>query len=144
MIQQRTPDPGALAFAQRMAARPHNIDTSANARHFHDPPELIQIAFGGRPWLADRGCQFVHRIGLMRGLGWRLATIHETRGINGVRIVARLRTHGDQLYDLYFGEYQQGPDNLDLPVFRTIDHRPGLTAAQLKPAYAEVLGETAT
>lgn len=114
-------------------------------RIFYDPPELIQQAFGGRAWFFETGCSRVHRVGVFKGLGWELDPVfarQDERGITGVRITARPH-HRDkvQKYDMEFLSRTLPEDTMDPVAVRVIDHRPGLTADQLKPAYAEVLGE---
>lgn len=149
-------------MAQRALGKTNNFASDPNARHFYDPPELIQIAFGGRAWFHHADCRAPHRIGLYKGLGWGLGEYvrkqldGKTANVNGVRIVARPHNISREtpLYDLYFVEFWRGdydrrndadyePDNLDPVQYHVIDHRPGLTAEQLKPAYAEALGEHA-
>lgn len=157
-------DDAGAAFAQRMRDKPipPSMLGGAAARHFFDPPEMISLAFGGRPWFHTTDCKAPHRIGLLGGLGWQLGEYVRkqldgaTKDVNGVRIVARPHniSREQPLYDLYFvtfwkGEYERRddpayePDNLDPVQYHVVDHRPGLTAEQLKPAYAEVLGEHA-
>lgn len=141
-------------FAKRMMERPQSesLNTDVNARFFYDPPELIQIAFGGRAWFFRMGNSRAHRIGVFKGLGWELDPFiakADERGITGVRITARphhAASGKQQLYDMEFvgrridydeAGFQDGFEQ------RTIDHRPGLEAGQLKAAYADVLGEHA-
>ncbi len=138
------------AFARRMMERPRpeSLNSDPAYRIFYDPPELIQIAFGGRQWFWEQGCTGVHRVGVFKGLGWELPLVvkrQEERGITGVRITARrAKLGGEQLYDLEFLARVVDPEYASGPITqRVIDHRPGLTVDQLKPAYAEVLGEHA-
>lgn len=117
------------------------LSAKAEDRHFYDPPELIQMAFGGRPWFFEADCRTIHRVGLFKGLGWILpprVARQDKRGIQSVRITAR-RRHSDlpQLYDMEF----LGGQLADEP--RVVHHVPGLQAHQLKGAYAHVLGEHA-
>lgn len=159
------PAPTGNPFVDRMIANPrplHESMTNPAYRIFYDPPEMISLAFGGRPWFHHTDCRAVFRIGLFGGLGWGLGEYvrkqldGKTAAVNGVRITARAHniSRAEPLYDMYFVEFWRGdydrrddpdyePDNLDPPQFRVIDHRPGLTAEQLKPAYAEALGEHA-
>lgn len=136
-------------FAARMMNRPKpaSLDSSPEARFFYDPPELIQQVFGGRPWFFEQGVTSVHRVGLFRGLGWTLPLLvqrQDERGINGVRITARKKRRvaegSEQKYDLEFLRRELPEDHCERGTERVIDHRPGLTIDQLKPAYAEVLG----
>lgn len=139
-------------FAARMMAkgRPEGLNSDANHRLFFDPPEMIQMAFGGRQWFFAMGNIRVHRVGLFKGLGWEFdPNFLDGRGITGVRITARpyFAVHNKPLLcDMEFMErridydeagYQSGYRE------RVIDHRPGLELHQLKPAYAEVLGNHA-
>jgi len=146
-------DAKAHEFAERMRAKaiPEGCTTDPSYRIFRDPPEMIQRAFGGRLWFHETDCKAVHRIGLLLGLGWQLGEyVRKQLGgkvadVNGVRVIARTVGYGqtEQLYDLYFVRYTRGEDNLDPYVFYVVTHRPGLTASQLKVAYADVLGEHA-
>lgn len=142
------------AFAQRMMDKPkcESLNSDPSYRIFYDPPELIQMAFGGREWFQDVGNYAVSRVGLFKGLTWYLSALivrQEERGINRVRITARPKRPGqeEQLYDMEFlcqPEPGEGADASDpLPQSRVITHRPGIVAANLKAVYAEVLGEHA-
>ena len=134
-------------FAARMMAKPmpESLSTDSNARHFYDPPELIQQAFGGRRWFFETGCIRVHRVGLTGGLGWELDPALAKQcddGMTGVRIKARkLRRDVPQLYDIEFVS-RQFPDDPTGPVSeRVVKHKTGLTVDQLKLVYAEILGD---
>lgn len=135
-------------FAKRMLEKPVGacMVTDPTFRFFYDPPEMIQIAFGGRPWFLETGTRCVHRIGLHKGLGWELDPVfirQDERGITGVRITARAKKPRDteQLYDMEFLNRDYPEDHMLPSTVTVIDHRPGLTAARLKPVYGEVLGE---
>lgn len=145
------------AFAARMAAKPpcESLNSDPAYRIFYDPPELIQMAFGGRPWFFETGCVRVHRIGLFKGLGWELDPMllaqSETEA-TGVRILARqYRRDKAQLFDVEFvkrelptRESYDGQQEADYgaPVsIRIVNSRMGLTADQLRTAYGEVFGE---
>lgn len=136
-------------FAARMAAKPlpESLNSDPDHRFFHDPPELIQIAFGGRPWFLETGCTAPHRVGLFKGLGWAIPSIvaaQDERGITHVRVTARHRRQSEaQLYDIEFLSREVPEDHLLRYTERTVAHRPGLTADQLKAAYAAELGEHA-
>lgn len=135
-------------FAARMASKPppESLNSDPSYRIFYDPPEIIQQAFGGRPWFFDTGCVRVHRVGLFKGLGWELdpmlAAMCELE-VTGVRITARhFRTGKEQLYDMEFVHRQLDEEDRSAPVpIRILASRMGLTAEQLKPAYADVLGD---
>lgn len=146
-------------MAQRALGKTNNFHSDPAHRIFYDPPELISLAFGGRPWFHATDCRNPFRIGLFGGLGWGLGEYvrkqldGKTAACNGVRIVARAHNISREtpLYDMYFVEFWRGeydrrddpeyePDNLDPPQFRVVDHRAGVPAADLKSTYAEVLG----
>ena len=133
-------------FAARMMAkpRPESLNSDPAARIFFDPPEMIQMAFGGRPWFFETGCRSVHRVGLFKGIGWELDPVlnkQHDHGVTGVRITARNQhSKGRHLYDLLFLAREVPEDHLDPLVERIVTHRPGLTIDQLKAAYGEVLG----
>lgn len=142
-------------FAARMMEKPlpETLAATANDRHFYDPPELIQIAFGGRPWFFETGCNRIHRVGLFKGLGWSLdPTIkrQDERGVTDVRVTARQTIRGKaQLFDMEFLhrdlEHEDAYETSHMVGFSTkvVHHVPGLQAHQLKAAYAEFLGEHA-
>lgn len=141
-------------FAKRMMDKPipESMLGGAAARHFYDPPENISLAFGGRPWFHSTDCKTVHRIGLFKGLGWKIGEYVQKQlddqRINGVRVTIRAAT-GEPKYDIMFVHHYQNheegqePDNLEPVSYHTIKHLGPLTAAELKPAYAEFLGEHA-
>lgn len=141
-------------FVTRLMQRgmPESLNSDPDARIFYDPPEMIQIAFGGRQWFHEVGNHAIHRVGLFHGLGWALAPLVSTqdeRGINRVRVTARPKrpSHKEQLYDMEF-LHQPEPGERDnpsdpLPQARIVTHRPGIVASNLKTVYADVLGEHA-
>lgn len=145
----------AHAFAKRMMDRPvgASMDSDPAARIFYDPPELIQIAFGGRQWFHETDCTEVHRVGLFKGLGWQVSSLvqkQDERGITGVRITARhmrrVAEGTSQLYDMEFVAREPlDPDDVSGPLKapRVVTHRPGIIAENLKKVYGEVLGEHA-
>lgn len=145
------------AFAARMMSKPPcgSLNSDPEYRIFYDPPEIIQQAFGGRPWFFETGCIRVHRVGLFKGLGWELDPMLlaqcETEA-TGVRIIARQhRADRAQLFDIEFvvrdfrtrETYDGGtePDYGATVPIRIVDSRMGLTANQLRSAYAEVFGD---
>lgn len=140
-------------FAERMRAKgvPASCQSDASHRIFYDPPELIQMAFGGREWFHETDCRAVHRLGLFQGLGWKLGEYVRKQldgpTINVNTIWVRARPHNisrdEPLYDMYFLAVEMPEDVLDPLQVHHVHHRAGLTAAQLKPTYAEVLGEHA-
>ncbi len=139
-------------FAKRMMEKPlpGSLNVRANDRHFFDPPEMIQIAFGGRPWFFAVGATRVHRVGLFKGLGWELdPNFLDGRGITGVRITSRpyFAAHGKpMLCDMDFMERRIDYDDAGFQIGcyeKVLDYRAGLQLHELKPAYAEVLGEHA-
>lgn len=141
--------PSAVAerheFAMRMMNKPRPMSLNSDPAHriFHDPPELIQIAFGGREWFHAMDNHTVHRIGLTVGLGWQFGEWVRkqlTIDVNGVQIKARTSSGGAQMYDIYFVHSSHGEDTLDPVKTRIVAHRGPLMADQLKSAYAEVLG----
>lgn len=134
-------------FSRRMMEKPKapSLDSDPNARIFADPPEWVGLAFGGRQWFLETGCRNVHRIGIFKGLAWRIPAHVEDqdeRGINGVRIEYRPL---QRVYDVFFVHYDAfDPDENSGPVsYRIVEHRPKLDASQLMAVYAEVLGEHA-
>lgn len=145
----------AHAFAQRMMSRPIGESMISDPAHriFYDPPELIQIAFGGRAWFHETDCTEVHRVGLFKGLGWTLSALvqkQDERGITGVRITARkMRRTAEgspQLYDMEFvARAPLDPEDVSGPraAPRVVTHRPGIAAENLKKVYGEVIGEHA-
>lgn len=146
------PTPAQNEFAARMASKPlpSSLNSDPNHRIFFDPPELIQRAFGGRPWFLETGCTTAFRVGLFRGLGWKIPGIvaqQDERGIDTVRITARPRRNEatDLIFDMEFLQTEQPPedDASGKIAARVVEHRPGLTIDQLKPTYGEVLGEHA-
>lgn len=140
-------DASRNAFAQRMLDKPmpESLNSDPMHRFFYDPPELIQQAFGGRAWFHEVGNSCVHRVGLFRGLGWNLSELivrQDKRGINAVIVSARAQMPGkSQLYDILFLHRPDLEDDDD--TLKTVYHRPGLEAHQLKSAYSDVLGEHA-
>lgn len=136
------------AYAARMMSKPipEGMTADPEYRIFYDPPELIQMAFGGRPWFFETGCVRVHRVGVFKGLGWELDPMLQAQcelEATGVRIIARrLRPGQAQLFDMEFVHRQLDEEDRMAPVpIRIVASRMGLTADQLKPAYGEVLGE---
>lgn len=146
-------DAAGHEFALRMMEKPKpaSLTSDPAARIFYDPPEIIQMAFGGRPWFHSTDCRAVHRIGLFLGLGWRLGEYVRKQldgkhaDIDTVQIKARAHNISREtpLYDMYFMQVVLPEDVLDPLQPRVIDHRAGLALDQLKPQYAEVLGEHA-
>lgn len=145
-------------FARRMMDKgvSEGLNTDVNHRIFYDPPELIQIAFGGRGWFIERGNTRVHRIGIFGGLSWQLDPVVASECaknrskyelINAVRITARkLRSGSPQLYDMEFLRRNTIYD--DDGTFLGVDshvvtHRTGLEAAQLPVIYGQIIGEQA-
>lgn len=136
-------------FAQRMMSKPmpESLNSDPEHRLFFDPPEIIQIAFGGRPWFIENDCTRIHRVGLFRGLGWQLSPVlcrDQPQGINGVRIKARANTgRKEMLFDMEFMRRELAEDHFDGQVDRVVTHRPGVPLSKLVATYAEVLGEAA-
>lgn len=131
-------------FAQRMMEKPkpESLNTEVNARFFLDPPEIIQLSFGGWVWFVEMGITRVHRVGLFRGIGWELDL--ETRRNNpieatGVKIVR----HGQigMKFNMFFMKRVVPDDHLDPMDITILDQRLQLPLADLKKVYAEVLGE---
>lgn len=113
-------------------------------RIFNDPPETIQIAFGGRPWFFDTGCQTPYRIGLLKGLGWgldpmRIANSGTTLpGVNHVRVHA----NPDNTYAIEFLRHTAGSGNdpQDRGTMEPVARIGALTIDQIKSTYVDVLG----
>lgn len=146
------PTPAQNEFAARMASKPLPASLNSDPEHrlFFDPPELIQRAFDGRPWFLETGCTTAFRVGLFRGLGWKIPGIvaqQDERGIDTVRITARPRRNDatDLIFDMEFLQTEQPPEDYASGKIaaRVVEHHPGLTIDQLKPTYGEVLGEHA-
>lgn len=133
-------------FAKRMKDKPvpESLTSDANYRIFFDPPEIIQMAFGGRPWFFETGCRAVHRVGVFKGLGWeldRILTRTSNMQITGVRITHRPNSK-PMKFDMVFMRREMDEEYASAPVsFTILDHRAGLLLEELKPTYAEVLGE---
>lgn len=135
-------------FAARMAAKPlpDSLNSDPAHRIFHDPPEMIQMAFGGRPWFLETGCTAVHRVGLFKGLGWAvspLVTAQDELGITHVRVTARTGPGNAGKYDIEFIQCVIPDDHMDKLQGRIVAVRMGLILDELKPQYAAVLGEHA-
>lgn len=135
-------------FAARMMSKPlpESLSSDPEYRIFYDPPEIIQRAFGGRPWFFETGCVRVHRVGVFKGLGWELDPMLAKQcdlEVTGVRITARAyRRDKIQRYDMEFVVRELNEEDRSAPVpVRIVASRMGLLAEELKTAYAEVLGE---
>lgn len=142
------PNAADSAYAARMMSKPipEGLTSDPSYRIFYDPPEMIQQAFGGRPWFFETGCVRVHRVGIFKGLGWELDPMLARQcelEVTGVRIIARrLRTGHEQLYDMEFVVRELNEEDRMAPVpVRIVASRTGLRVHELKPAYGEVLGE---
>jgi hypothetical protein len=135
------------AFAARMASKPppESLNSDPEYRIFYDPPEIIQRAFGGRPWFFETGCVRVHRVGVFKGLGWELDPMLAAQcelEVTGVRITARpYRRDKIQRYDMEFVRRELHEDWGAPVAVQIVASRMGLLAEELKSAYAEVLGE---
>lgn len=138
------PHTSASPFAARMMERaaPDSCNSDPAHRFFDDPPEQIQIAFGGRPWFFEAGNTRVHRIGLFRGLGWefdREVSLKHPRRATGVEITKR-STGKDRKFDMVFVQRVLAEDHMEGGGKSIVSSHPGLTLDQLKPAYLAELG----
>lgn len=141
---------GQNAFAKRMMERqmPESLNSDPDYRFFYDPPEMIQIVFGGRPWFLENDCFCVTRIGMFGGLGWSLPDrIVKTSGIDRVEVRIRKKHLAAKslspLFDMHFLETKLTDDPTAPPEKRVVTHRPGIAPERLKAVYAEVLGDHA-
>lgn len=141
-------------FAQRMAERPmpESLLSDPSARFFNDPPEQIQMAFGGRPWFFSTGCYAVHRLGLLLGLGWELDRMrvasdpveHHGTTITGVRIFAPVvGKAGSTAFRVDFTNWQRGEEDraTDPGTVRIVRSFSNVPLKELKEKYRETLGE---
>lgn len=68
---------------------------------FLDPSSQVGQAMGGRGFFSAIEARFLHRVGMMSGLGWELPYGSAKDGINYVRIA--VRKDGCGTYDVLFG-----------------------------------------
>jgi hypothetical protein len=133
----------ASPFARRMMERPlsPSLDVGPDDRHFYDPPELIQKAFGGRPWFFEQCCRAVHRVGLYRGLGWELDPADQLSnklGATGVRITLGR----EERCTMSFVKREILRDEGGFIVDQTtaiVASQTGLLLSELKPTYERML-----
>lgn len=135
---------------------PDSLNSDPEHRIFFDPPEIIQRAFGGRPWFFETGCVGVHRVGVFRGLGWQVSPLvvranelaDGPGGPNGVRITIMQKRGDLPRHDLRFIieflHRRLDPDDMSAKLEeRVTSHFVGLRLDELKDKYGEVFGEHA-
>jgi len=130
-------------FAKRMMERPlsPSLDVDANSRHFYDPPELIQLAFGGWPWFQENSCRAIHRVGLFRGLGWEFDPadqLNNKLNATGVRITLGIKERCTLLF-LQREIIRDDGGFIVGQIERILASKTGLLLSELKPTYEGVL-----
>lgn len=100
-------------------------------RIFHDPPDLIGEAMGGRAWFFEIGATVIHRIGLHKGLGWKLPFGEAANGIGFVRVYVTPEGVGSLTMEFL----RVGPDTNEGLMLFPIGKIEGLRYQDLKPTY---------
>ena len=98
---------------------------------FFDPSSDVGDAFGGREWFWETSAAFVHRVGLMDGLGWEYPT--SDKGLNYVRVYQGKNPRG--FYDMVFGIRIREANEL---VIAEVVRREGVPKASLRDVFLEV------
>ena len=139
-------------FAQRMMDRPRSesLNSDPEYRIFYDPPEIIQQALGGREWFWRVGNTRVHRVGLFLGIGWEIdqqvRADSKNPDISGVRVtISSLQAARKPTFSMLFLSREPAPESdPSAPTReRIVAASVGLSLEQLKPLYAETIGEHA-
>lgn len=142
--QAAPPNPVAGAvneFVARALQRPMPASLRPdNQVIYRDPPADIANVFGGRWWFLDREIKGVHRVGLLRGLGWTIPHQHRVPGVNSVRIMLHSMT-GPERYTIEFGEVTTGSDPSSPALFESKDRMGPFDRSELKNTYAAYLGQ---
>jgi hypothetical protein len=131
LFHENARSPRNSEWVSRMREKAGELHASMideNFRFFHDPPEQIQRAFGGREWFWRTGAVAVHRIGLLRGLGWKHLDGQMADFMNYVRITAE---EGKPTYLVEVGRN----NGLDSDTFDVKRSESGVPEAQLLATY---------
>lgn len=135
-------------FAQRMMDKPSPFAATADPafRIFDDPPEQVQIAFGGRAWFWETGCRATYRIGLFKGLGWALdpmlvmSSEAKDPRINHVKVTGPNKKQECNMEFLHHTGADHSNDATLRGEFEHVEFRDAVPLDQLKSVYTEVLG----
>lgn len=101
---------------------------------FDDIPAQIGYALGHREFFFDTGAQSIHRIGVNRGLGWRLPFGEAKDHINFVKVELE---QGRNTLRMQFGKGNRELGNVETPDFELIREVGGLKMEDLKRVYGE-------
>jgi len=101
---------------------------------FDDIPAQIGYAMGHRQFFFESGAQSIHRIGVNRGLGWRLPFGEAKDHINFVKVELE---QGRNTLKMSFGKGNRELGNVETPDFELIREVKGLKLDDLKKCYEE-------
>lgn len=101
---------------------------------FDDIPAQIGYALGHREFFFQIGAQAIHRIGINRGLGWRLPFGEAKDHINFVKVELE---KGRNTLRMSFGKGNRELGNTETPDFELIREVGGLKLDDIKKCYEE-------
>jgi len=115
------------AWGGKVRPTPESI---TNPEHFQDPPRSIQRAMGGKLFFFDIGATNIHRVGLFKGLGWRLPYPGVAKDITYVKILHE----GKSLFTMFFGKVNH-QSNFMPDTIEEIESVKGVPLAELREVY---------